>query len=155
MFDLASQVWLAPRDTIEDVGDRQPFGNRVRFLRTQVLKLSQSDLADRLDVKQSSISRWERGVSSDTYDDFLQALSRLAKIGSVDFSWLCLGDLKAADPDGSAFPNRDAAVEFARLCGYSKAAEHFAAKDAAGDMSVREWFNHIEERHRELLDESD
>jgi transcriptional regulator with XRE-family HTH domain len=66
------------------MNERQELGNRIHLARKRA-KLTQSQLAERVNVSDSSITRYEGGVIS--MDVFLA--SRIAKETGVSLGWLC------------------------------------------------------------------
>jgi transcriptional regulator with XRE-family HTH domain len=66
------------------MNERQELGNRIHLARKRA-KLTQSQLAERVNVSDSSIARYERGDRS--MDVFLA--SRIAEETGVSLDWLC------------------------------------------------------------------
>ena len=83
-----SRVFIRFYDGGNSKMDRKSVGQRLKFLRTQFLKLSQKELASILNVKQNTLSNWERGENEMDYE----AMQTLSKTFNVNLNWLLTGE---------------------------------------------------------------
>lgn len=82
----------------------QTIGDRVRYIREEVLELTQDELGAKLGVGGAAVQTYESGKSTIP----TERLMKLAKLGGVSTDWICWGVI--ADAQIS-----QAAMELARM----------------------------------------
>src|SRR5688500_796046 len=124
------------------------FGTRLRDARVEA-GLTQGELAERVGVDQSEISRWEAGDRTKNHERFLRRIWKAAKALRTDPAHLAFGTEpeSAQIPSSDPYPGRAAAVAFARSCGYSEQAIERVtttkAEAGATDPGPRYWLDAI------------
>jgi transcriptional regulator with XRE-family HTH domain len=131
------------------------FGKRLRDARIES-GLTQGELAERVGIDPSEISRWEAGDRTKNHERFLRRVWKAAKALRTDPAHLAFGSEPDLDriPSSDPYPGRGAAVAFARSCGYSEQAiervTKAQAERGAADPGPRYWLDAIVRLDEEL-----
>jgi transcriptional regulator with XRE-family HTH domain len=99
---------------------RKSIGGRIRQIRA-VQKLTQAEMAKRLDVSPATVSGWEIG----DYGISLESAARITELATVSLDWLITGKQSTAtcEPNNSTTPEEARLLEaFRQLSKTSQAA---------------------------------